>query len=97
MYLDAKHHITKDLRDWSTKRKMPKAIAEVGKRLGDYWTLYHAIEFLDPELEAFWFEGRSWKYGEVRREADKLAQWFLDQGVKTKGMSLLSPQGSGEI
>ena len=88
MYLDAKHHIVKDINDWRGKRQMGKIIAEGAERMGDYCTLYHALEMNDPKAEGFWFEQRSWTFADIRREADKLAQWFMDQGVRTKGTIL---------
>ena len=54
----------------------------------NYYTLYHAIELNDPKAEGFCFEGRSWTFADVRRDADKLAQWLLDQGIQTKGTFL---------
>ena len=92
LYLDAKHHIVKDIRDWQSKRAVQNIIAEGAKLMGDYYTLYHCLEFNDIKAEAFWFEGRSWTYGDVKRDADKLAQWFLDQGIRTKGMACFIDQ-----
>jgi hypothetical protein len=86
MYLDAKHHIVKDISEWYASRKLQRIVAEGAQMLGDYYTLYHMLELNDPAAEAFWFEGRGWTFGDVRREASKLAQWFLDHGVQTKGM-----------
>jgi hypothetical protein len=88
MYLNAKFHITKDLNDWRTKRKFGGIVAEGAKAMGDYYTLYHALELNDQTKDAFWFEGQSWNFADVRREADKLAQWFIDQGIQTKGTLL---------
>jgi hypothetical protein len=86
MYLDAKYHIAKDLSDWRNKRKFAGVIAEGAKAMGDYCTIYHALGLNDQKRDAFWFEGRSWTFADVRREADKLAQWFIDQGIHTKGL-----------
>jgi hypothetical protein len=86
MYLDAKHHIVKDINEWRGKRKMGNVISEAAQMMGDYCTLYHALELNDPKAEGFWFEQRSWTFADIRREADKLAQWFMDQGVRTKGL-----------
>jgi hypothetical protein len=86
MYLDAKHHIVKDVTAWRARKNFQKLVVDGYRRLGDYFTIYHAIEMNDPKADAFWFEQRSWTFGDVRREADKLAQWFLDQGIQTKGM-----------
>jgi hypothetical protein len=94
MYLDAKHHIVKDINDWRSKRTFQKIVAEGKARLGDYHTLYHCLEGHDQKADAFWFEGRSWTFGDVRREADKLAQWFLDQGIRTKGIISLGKANS---
>jgi hypothetical protein len=85
MYLDAKHHIVKDIAAWRACRQFQQAMAETEQLMGDYCTLYHALELNDPMAEAFWFEGRTWTFAEVGREADKLAQWYLDQGIRTKG------------
>jgi hypothetical protein len=85
MCLDAKHHIVKDLGASRATRAFRKSVKDAHDRLGDYCTLYHLIESNDSSAEAFWFEGRSWTYGEVRLETDRLAQWFIDQGIKAKG------------
>jgi len=89
MYLDAKYHIAKDINDWRTKRKFGGVVAEGAQAMGDYYTLYHALELNDQKKDAFWFEGRCWSFADVRREADKLAQWFIDQGIQTKGLSIV--------
>jgi len=86
MYLDAKHHIVKDIRDWRNRRKLQDVVLEGQKLMGDYFTIYHALQLNDPKAEGFWFEGRSWTFSEIIREADKLAQWFINQGVQPKGM-----------
>ena len=93
MYLDAKHHIVKDISNWRKGKEFQNILAEGRELMGDYYTLYHALELNDPKADAFWFEGRSWTFADVRREADKLAQWFLDQGIRTKGMSLCQMGG----
>jgi hypothetical protein len=90
MYLDAKHHIVKDIGVWCARRRLRMLVKEAFRRFGGYCTLYHLIEFNDPQAEAFWFEERCWTYREVRSEADKLAQWFQDQGLRTKGTLLSS-------
>lgn len=63
-------------------------MAELAELMRNYYTLYHAIELNDPKAEGFCFEGRSWTFADVRRDADKLAQWLLDQGIQTKGTFL---------
>jgi hypothetical protein len=85
MYTDAKHHIVKDINAWRANRWFRWVVVEASKLMGDYYTLYHVIELNDPKAEAFWFEGRSWTFADLSRGADKLAQWFLDQGIRTKG------------
>lgn len=90
MYLDAKHHIVKDISNWRKSKEFQNILAEGRQLMGDYYTLYHALELNDQKADAFWFEGRSWTFADVRREADKLAQWFLDQGIRTKGKFLFA-------
>jgi hypothetical protein len=90
MYLDAKHHIVKDIQEWRATRKFRKVVAESVQLMGDYCTLYHALKLNDQKADAFWFEGRSWTFADVSREADKLAQWFLDHGIRTKGVSFFA-------
>ena len=94
MYLDAKHHILKDISTWRASRKFRKLLGENAKLFGDYHTLYHALELNNPNAHAFWFEGLPWTFGEVREMADRLAQWFLDRGIRTKGTST---QGSTTV
>jgi hypothetical protein len=89
MYIDAKYHLVKDYQKWRSVQKFRKnVVADVAKRMEDYYTVYHALEWHDPKAEGFWFEGRTWTFGEIRKEADRLAQWFLDQGIQTKGLNL---------
>lgn len=90
MYLDGKHHIIKDIQEWRARRKLQKVVAECVRLMGNYCTLYHTLKLNDQKADAFWFEGRSWTFADVTREADKLAQWFLDQGIRTKGIFYFS-------
>jgi len=88
MYMDAKHHVLKDISTWNAGRKFRRLLEETAKTFGDYHTLYHALEMNNPRADAFWFEGQTWTFGEVRERADRLAQWFLDCGVKSKGTNV---------
>ena len=85
LYLDVKHHIAKDINNWRAKRMFGGVVADVQRKMGDYCTLYHQMQLNDPNAEGFWFEQRSWTFGEILREADKLAQWFINQGIDAKG------------
>jgi hypothetical protein len=88
MYLDAKHHVVKDIGVWRARRLFQRSLIEGARLMEDYHTLYHALELNDPKAEGFWFEGRSWTFANIRSEADKLAQWLLDQGIRTKGKTV---------
>jgi hypothetical protein len=79
MYIDAKHHIVKDINSRRAKRRFKGVVTEDSILMEDYYTLYHAIELNDPKAEAFWFEVEVGLLRMLVGEADKLAQLFLDQ------------------
>jgi len=81
-YLNARYGISRDLTQLSHDRKWFRRFEARVKELGDYTTLYHMMELCNPQDEALWFEGRSWSYSELKREADALAEILSDRGVK---------------
>ena len=65
-YMNARYGIGKDLQqingDKDYLNRVGKRIAE----LGDTLTHYAMFSRVDPKLDAVWFEGRTWTYGEMK-------------------------------
>ncbi|KAE9367888.1 acetyl-CoA synthetase-like protein [Stipitochalara longipes BDJ] len=81
-YLNAKWSIGIDLRNLHHDRAWGKRLGAFIAALGDTVTLYHMFAKVDPHVEALWFEGKSWTYGELKKDVDRLAAYLESQGVK---------------
>jgi hypothetical protein len=65
-YLDAKLGIGVDLRQISYERESQARLEQRLRDLGDTCSLYRMFEMADPGIEALWFEGRTWTYGQLK-------------------------------
>lgn len=65
-YLNAKLSIGIDLQRLSYDREWAKRLGERIQELGDTPTLYRMFDMVDPGLDALWFEGTTWTYGELK-------------------------------
>lgn len=65
-YLDARFGISTDLRQIQSERAWQNRLGRRIADLGETCTLYAMLERIDPELDALWFEGRTWSYGELK-------------------------------
>jgi hypothetical protein len=66
-YLNAKLSIGIDLQQLSYDREWGIRLGKRIQELGDTCTLYRMFDLVDPNLEALWFIGRTWTYGELKR------------------------------
>lgn len=66
-YVNAKWSIGTDLRNLQDARAWGKQFEAFVKGLGDTTTLYHMFARVDPKVEALWFEGKTWSYGELKK------------------------------
>jgi len=66
-YLNAKFGIGIDLKQLSHDREWSKRLGERIQELGDTCTLYRMFDIVHPNIEALWFEGRTWTYGELKK------------------------------
>ncbi|PMD21149.1 acetyl-CoA synthetase-like protein [Hyaloscypha hepaticicola] len=81
-YLNAKWSIGTDLKNLQHDRAWGKRLGAFIEALGDTVTLYGMLERVNPHAEALWFEGRTWTYGEIKKDIDRLAAYLEAQGVK---------------
>lgn len=65
-YLNAKLSISTDLKQLRYDREWGERLASRIQAMGDTCSLYRMLEFVSPEIEALWFEGRSWTYKELK-------------------------------
>lgn len=65
-YLDARFGMSIDLKLLRNEREWGVRLGERMKELGDNCTMYAIFDRVDPGLDALWFEGRTWTYGEVK-------------------------------
>ena len=65
-YLNAKLSIGTDVQQLRHDRDWRNRLGRRIQELGDTCTLYAMFDRVDPNLEALWFEGRTWTYGELK-------------------------------
>jgi hypothetical protein len=65
-YLNAKLSISTDMKQLRYDRQWGDRLVSRIQAMGNTCSLYRMIEFVRPEIEALWFEGRSWTYGELK-------------------------------
>ena len=66
-YLNAKFSIGIDLQQLSYDREWAARLGKRIQALGDTPTLYGIFDMVDPGLDALWFEGTTWTYGELKK------------------------------
>ena len=65
-YLNAKLSIGTDLHQLRRDRAWQNRLGQRIQELGDNCTIYAMFDRVNPNLEALWFEGRTWTYGEIK-------------------------------
>lgn len=66
-YLNARLSIGRDLKTIKWERSFGQRLGHKIQELGETCTMYAMFDQVDPEIEALWFEGRTWTYGELKR------------------------------
>ena len=66
-YVNAKYSIVNDLKQLESGRAWRNRMGKRIEELGDTCTLYGIFDLVDPKIEALWFEGRTWTYGELKQ------------------------------
>lgn len=66
-YVNAKLSIGRDLKTLKYEKSFGQRLGKQIQALGDTCTLYNLFDQVNPEIEALWFEGRSWTYGEIKQ------------------------------
>ncbi|KAH9218227.1 bifunctional fatty acid transporter and acyl-CoA synthetase [Leptodontidium sp. 2 PMI_412] len=81
-YLNAKLGIGYDIRELKHKIQFGKTLSKRIQEFGDDASLYRMLEKADRHAEALWFEGRTLTWGEVKTNADLLAQYLEQQNIE---------------
>jgi hypothetical protein len=66
-YLNAKWSVGIDVRNLQHDRAWGKRLGALIEALGDTVTIYHMFARVSLEVEALWFEGKTWSYGELKK------------------------------
>ncbi|PVH81181.1 putative bifunctional fatty acid transporter/acyl-CoA synthetase [Cadophora sp. DSE1049] len=80
-YLNAKLSVGLDMQNLRHDRDWGARLGQRIQSLGDTCTIYAMFDSVDPNVEALWFEGRTWTYGELKRDVIRLAAYLESQGV----------------
>lgn len=83
-YLDAKYHIASDINSMLAARRKNRIVDGLMKQYHDNFSPYHGLHVQvgkNDDLLAMDFEGRTWTYGELRIEIERLERYFRSIGV----------------
>ncbi|KAE9979471.1 hypothetical protein BLS_009778 [Venturia inaequalis] len=80
-YIDAQLAITRDVQQIFRDKRYGKAIGNRFQALRNNASAYGHLLLADPSAEALWFEGRTWTWGQVKKETDALAEILLQHGA----------------
>ncbi|KAF8857315.1 acyl-CoA synthetases /AMP-acid ligases II [Acephala macrosclerotiorum] len=81
-YVNAKLSIGRDLKTLRYEKSFGQRLGQKIGELGDTCTIYAMFDQVDPEIEALWFEGRTWTYGELKKDVHRLAAFLENEGIK---------------
>ncbi|EPE26716.1 Acetyl-CoA synthetase-like protein [Glarea lozoyensis ATCC 20868] len=85
MYLDAKYHVRKDIRELNRGRTVVKMYAEaVRQNRVSLWYFFEQAVNRKPTHEAIWSRTGCYTFAETHIRATQYAHWFLSRGVKPK-------------
>lgn len=96
-YLNAKLSISIDLQQLSYDREWGIRLGKRIQELGETCTLYHMFERVDPNIEALWFEGKTWTYGELKNDVHRLAAFLSENGIQSKDIIAVFTTNSPEM
>lgn len=74
-YLNAKFSISTDLKQLRYDREWGQRLGQRIAELGDSGSLFGLFDRVDEGVEALWFEGQSWTYGELKNGWFVLCSW----------------------
>jgi hypothetical protein len=66
-YVDAKFSVRRDLSQLLADKRFKVRFEAWIKKLGDRTNTYHMLELADQNADGLWFEGQTWKYGEIKK------------------------------
>ena len=66
-YIDGRLGISTDIKTWQHEKEWGNRLGARIRELGDTVTLYALFDRVDERVEALWFEGKTWTYGELKR------------------------------
>ncbi|KAI6271566.1 hypothetical protein MCOR34_011623 [Pyricularia oryzae] len=97
-YLDAKFHVSKDLKSIFARRRLLKYFEEgvKSKKLSAYY-LFEDFVRQKPNAEAIWTREGSLTWQQLYDGTNRFAQWFLAQGVRPKDFVALFMGNSPEF
>ncbi|KAK2624606.1 hypothetical protein QTJ16_005799 [Diplocarpon rosae] len=81
-YLNAKLSVGIDLKNLRHDRQWGQRLGAKIASLGDTCTIYGIFDAVDPNIEALWFEEKTWTYGEMKRDVVRLAAFLEEQGIR---------------
>ncbi|EKD21170.1 uncharacterized protein L3040_000791 [Drepanopeziza brunnea f. sp. 'multigermtubi'] len=96
-YLNARLSIGTDMKSLRHDRQFGERVGANIQRLGDTCTIYALFDEVDATLEALWFEGKTWTYGELKRDVVRLAAFLEAQGVQRNDCVALFTTNSPEM
>ncbi|KAH8594927.1 putative bifunctional fatty acid transporter/acyl-CoA synthetase [Bisporella sp. PMI_857] len=96
-YVNAKLSIGTDLQQLSYDRELRSRLEQRIKSYGDTCTLYHMFDLVNPDNEALWFEGKTWTYGELKREVHRFSHFLSEKGIQDKEIVAVFTTNSPEM
>ena len=80
-YVNAKLALGHDLQQASYQRSFSQRLTQRLAKIEDEATIYRTLELANPDAEALWFEGRTWRYSDVIAGSSLIAlQLFRSSG-----------------
>ncbi|GKT65463.1 AMP-binding enzyme [Colletotrichum tofieldiae] len=95
MYLDARYHLSKDIKSLRMQRTMAKAVENSG-RVSPYYIFEEAVK-RRPYDEAIWIRDGSVSWKMAYDRSNQYAQLFLSHGVKSGDFVALFMQNSPDF
>ncbi|OWP05437.1 hypothetical protein B2J93_7638 [Marssonina coronariae] len=96
-YLNAKLSVGLDLKSLRHDRQWRQRLGAKIASLGDTCTIYGIFDAVDPNIEALWFEGKTWTYGELKRDVARLAAFLEEQGIQKNDFVAVFTTNSPEM
>ncbi|RFU28967.1 hypothetical protein B7463_g7362, partial [Scytalidium lignicola] len=81
-YINAKLSISTDLKQLRYDRDWAQRFERRIQDLEDSCTTYGLLDRVDLDMDALWFEGRTWTYGQLKNQVNQFAAFLNANGVK---------------